>query len=130
MHPARSLLLAVALCGVGFGAGSAWADDGAKDAGSSWCAQNVEECANLKARRDEFCKKNPATCETAESRRDARKAYCDGNPGRCEELRDEARQRRDDLKAWCQDNPHDCEAKKQLLRERLDQRRDHQPTSG
>lgn len=90
----------------------------------AWCERNAEKCAQMKKAREDYCAKNPQTCETRQGKREARRAYCEQNPDQCDELKHERRARRDELKQRCQENPEACEEKKQELRERRDERRE------
>jgi hypothetical protein len=93
MRSVRILVVVAALCGLGVGAPAAWADN--RDAGGSWCDQNRDKCANLKAKRDQYCHKNPQACENPDPRRDARRDDCNSRDG-CSPGHGNGRQHRDD----------------------------------
>ena len=74
--------------------------------------------------KDDFCARNPQSCEAGKERREARKEYCEKNPGKCEALREERKDRRERTKEYCEKNPAECEQKKQEFRDRQDERRE------
>lgn len=91
MRPLGVLLLVAALCGPGLGLGTVSADG--RDAGGSWCDQNPSKCADMKQRREQYCRKNPQGCETSAPRRDHRGGG--GHDRRDKGARQESRRRRD-----------------------------------
>ncbi|MGQ0620767.1 MAG: hypothetical protein ACT4QA_12740 [Panacagrimonas sp.] len=120
----RPLFAPLLLVGSLFVTPFAMADDAPLEPSGTFCQENPQKCAELRAHRAAFCKANPQTCETVKERSEERREYCAENPKECEELREEAGERREKLKAYCDEHPKECEKKKQELRERYEGRRD------
>lgn len=74
------------------------------------------------AQREQFCKDNPQTCETAQERHEKKKAWCAENPEKCKALRAERKERLQKLKEKCDANPEECEKRRAELRERRESR--------
>lgn len=117
---ASGLIAATALMTLSVNAG----DAPPEPQSGAWCEKNAEKCAQMQKAHDEYCAKNPQTCETRKDRREGRKEYCEQNPDKCKALKDERQARRERLKEQCAQNPEQCEQKKQEFRERADERRE------
>src|SRR5687767_262016 len=76
-------LLCAALAGNAF-AGDAGADRQAKR--EQWCKDNPAKCEEVKARKEKFCKENPETCKQRKAAREKRQAWCDKNPAECQKI--------------------------------------------
>jgi hypothetical protein len=107
----RHLLPAVLLaCALG---APAYAAEPAPPApGKKLCQQDPAKCEEMKARRREFCKENPQTCQMRKHLRAERKEYCRDNPEKCQKVKEERHERmerrEEKRETFCKQHPDQC----------------------
>jgi hypothetical protein len=119
-----AVLLGAALAAPAFGAEEAAASAKAPPKPSAKvCQEDPKKCEKMRVRREEFCKKNPQTCETRNEAHEARKKYCETNPDKCRKLRDERSARREKMKELCKSDKEKCAQKRAEMRKEREERR-------
>jgi hypothetical protein len=125
----RTLSFAV-LATLGLAGAPAFAHDhdGPPPPDAAWCKDHGDECTKMKQRREEFCKTNPQTCETAKKRHEAREEYCKDHKDECQKLKDERQARHEKMREACKADPKACDERKAEHRKhRAERRGDHKP---